>query len=235
MCKIYDWAEPLWVTNNTFLLESSWLTAVSCHLCILYVTETCRRWIRSGKVRTCALCRQSEWCFVVVALRLGSSGRCFTPEESDTQIPAGLSGKEMSKLSEQTKIRGVKFQLRMTVTVTQIDSLQDVILSAVIHPQQQGGITKGKTILKTGSIQWRLSSAAPVNFCSWHLTFDLTVEWGKQENILLTKLLYWDGKLQLLNGPRGEIVSPTAVHLGVKNEPWTSAFKVELNGFWKKI
>lgn len=63
----------------------------------------------------------SEWCFVVVILRWGSSGRCFTSQESDTQIPARLSGREMSTLIEQTKIRGVirsnfMFQLWLTAT-----------------------------------------------------------------------------------------------------------------------
>lgn len=57
---------------------------------------------------------RSEWCLVHV---LWLSSSC-TPEESRTQVTAGQSGKEMSKLKEQTEITG----LIPTVTVTQNDS-----------------------------------------------------------------------------------------------------------------
>lgn len=73
------------------------------HLLMKYATDT-HRWKEQRLERTCALCSGSEWCFVVVILWFGSSGRCCTPEESHTQITAGLSGKEMSKPGEQTAV-----------------------------------------------------------------------------------------------------------------------------------
>lgn len=100
----------------------SWLLAHLCTPGQLQQEVSCSGDPEAG---TCVINRQSKRCFVFVILRWGSSGQCFTSEESDTQIPARQSGRKMSKLREQTKIRGVfqsDFMFQLWQSVLQIHS-----------------------------------------------------------------------------------------------------------------